>query len=510
MTSDQRLRLLGGDPNDAGAAAALEALDAVRIVVRTGAAVTGPHAVAVAAFVALVARVFGDVSVPDLPLPPNWWGQPTIRTLLASLQVVRPSPATATTRDVVVTFGAADAGDWGIGGGDYTVRVGRGPQPIEPAAHALGVHAAACLAVSQLLLEALAPHGFVGVRLDADYVMNLVDYRTAAAVVQGDAGLPPNAGELLRVAVAGVGSVGMSVLALLGTAIGPRRTGRRLLRPLLLDVIDDDDIDPGRNPYRYPALLGTETGAKVAVVRDRLEHVGLDVTVHNTTVAAWVRAAEAPGFDGLLVSSVDTLDGRAEVADALSRATVSIGVAGLALHAQREGFADGLACPMCDYVSAAPALSQAGSYAQLTGLAVARILTLLQPAQRLTAEDLDVAIGAGRLHPDRRSALVGARLTDLVRQAYAEVALRPAGPAAETFAIAAPQVSWFGGVLGAVEVVKQLTGLPLLDRRVDVDLAGLPPGVVRRIPADPTRRCLCWSGTRRRWHRALYSRAEVA
>ena len=53
-----------------------------------------------------------------------------------------------------MTFGdQVPAGVIGIGGGDYTIRLGREPQPLgQRASHALGVHAAACLAVSQLLV----------------------------------------------------------------------------------------------------------------------------------------------------------------------------------------------------------------------------------------------------------------------------------------------------------------------------------------------------------------------
>ena len=74
----------------------------------------------------------------------------------------------------------------------------------------------------------------------------------------------------------------------------------------------------------------------------------------------------------------------------------------------------------------------------------------------------------------------------------------------EVVAVAAPQVSWFAGVLAAAEIVKEVQGLPLVDRRVDVDLSGLPPGLVRRVAADATGRCLCRSGTRIRWYRQLY------
>ena len=70
-------------------------------------------------------------------------------------------------------------------------------------------------------------------------------------------------------------------------------------------------------------------------------------------------------------------------------------------------------------------------------------------------------------------------------------------------------MSWFAGVLAAVELVKQLRGLPTLPGRVDVDLAGLPPGAVRIMPCDSTGRCLCHSSVRRRAWMRLYDAGEL-
>jgi hypothetical protein len=223
-------------------------------------------------------------------------------------------------------------------------------------------------------------------------------------------------------------------------------------------------------------------------------------------VADWVRSRDQPGFDGLLLSSVDTLSGRLDVTDVLARSTLSLGVSGLALHAQRERFADGLACPFCDYVSAQPPMTQAGVHAITTGLPVPRVLSLLQEGARLTEVDVDQVIASGKVPTHRRGALVGATINDLVRQAYAEAEIRRADQpsSGEVVTLAAPQVSWFAGVLAASEIVKEVLGLALVDRRVDVDLSGLPPGLVRRVAADPTGRCLCRSGTRIRWYRHLY------
>ncbi len=512
MTADPRLRLLGGTGAGPVAPQVLSALDGTRVVVRTGSDMTGAHTAALAAFAGMAARLFGDV-VPDPPvtLAPNWWDVLDTDALLTALDLVRPRPAESPTRDVVVTFGAlVDPGSWGIGGDDYTIRLGRDLQPLGPATHAFGVHAAACLAISQLLIEALGPSGFPGVALDGPYVMNFVDYTLTPAPEQTVSTSQPATDGPLQLAVVGVGSVGTSALALLATALAPAlapAAPQTAGTPVEVVTVDADTIDPDRNPFRYPALLGPQTCTKAVHVAQRLTALGVPATGAPVTVADWTRDRARPGFDGLLLSSVDTLGGRLDVTDVLARTTLSLGVAGLALHAQREAFGDGFACPFCDYVNADPPLTQAGVHAQTTGLPVTRVLALLQEGARLAPADVDMAIAAGTVPPGRRAQLVGAPLSDLVRQAYAEIELRGRGqpsPGGDVVAVAAPQVSWFAGVLAAVEIVKQLRGLPLLDRRVDIDLSGLPPGLVRRPAADTSGRCLCRSGTRTRWYRAMY------
>ena len=519
MTADPRLRLLGGTGASPVAPKVLSALDDTRVVVRTGSDLTSAHTAALAAFVGMAARLFGDV-VPDPPvtLAPNWWNISDTDALLKALDFLRPRPTESPTRDVVVTFGAhVDPGSLGIGGDDYTVRLGRDPQPLGPApTHAFGVHAAACLAISQLLIKALGPSGFPGVALDGPYVMNLVDYTLTPAPEQTVSTSQPATDGPLPLAVAGVGSVGTSALALLATALAPALgpvSPQAAGTPVEVVTVDADTIDPDRNPFRYPALLGPQTGHKAVHIAQRLTALGVPATGAPMTVTDWTRDRARPGFDGLLLSSVDTLGGRLDVTDVLARTTLSLGVAGLALHAQREAFGDGFACPFCDYVNADPPLTQAGMHAQRTGLPVTRVLALLQEGARLAPADVDIVIAAGTIPPGRRAQLVGAPLSDLIRQAYAEIELRGTGQPSrggDVVAVAAPQVSWFAGVLAAAEIVKQLRGLPLLDRRVDVDLSGLPPGLVRRPTADTSGRCLCRSGTRTRWYRAMYDDDQTA
>ena len=521
---DPRLRLIGPEIPPDYAVAVLHALDDVRILFRFGEDCRGGAAVAPAAAAALSPRLFGDVRTDrDLELPPNWWLVRSIAELLDRTRALRPPPLTPPGNTIAVTIGAAgiSAGDYGIGGDDWTARIDIAPVSVAVDSHGLGVHAAACLMTGQLLHRVLGPFGYPGVALRGLYALDLITHQPTGSPGSVSEARPVcMAGVgITEVGIAGVGSVGTSTAALLATALAPGYTTAlpaAVARPRIV-LIDADDFDPQRNPFRYPALMGGETGSKAVTMAERLCGAGLVALAAPLRVGPWVAGRERPGFDGLLVSSVDTLSGRLEVADVLARDTLSIGVAGLSLHAQREPVAAvDRACPYCDFVDAAPPSTQAEVHAAGTGLSVARILELLgRDDARLTAADLDLAVAAGRVPEVRRRQLVGAPLADLVRQAYAEAALAVrtgagapppgGGSAQEVVAVAAPHVSWFAGTIAAAETIKQLLELPLLDGRVDVDLAGLPPGLLRRMPPDPTGTCLCRSAVRRRWAQRLYT-----
>lgn len=528
MSNDPRLRLLGEATSEVGEAV-LRRLDETTLVVQVGRDADRAALVAAAAFVAMIARLFPRVVVhSENELPVNWWGADCWDDLLVRLAAVRPQTEHDHVRQVTVGFGSVDTPcDLYVGGGDWNVLLGIDPVELEDGNdHALGVHAAGCLATSQVLIRVLADIGFPGVAATGPVTTNLIDHGLHAvhddmpgnpphlADEEGNGGTPRatsrRSAEVRHVAFAGVGSVGTSALALLATACSPvLNPGSRLGDAVQVTAIDKDTFDPGRNPYRYPALLGGETSAKAIGMTDRLCQLGIAADPRVSDVATWNQTKDQPGWHGVLISSVDTIPGRFDVADVLAERTLSAGVAGTALHIQWERFADGYACPFCDFVAVDPPLTQAGVYSQVTGLPVQRVLTLLQDGAVLGAADVEVAIAAGRLNGDRRDALVGAPLSDLIRQAYAEAEVRGTGAAADAdvVAVAAPQVSWFAGVLLAAEVIKDLLGLPLVRRRVDVDVAGLPAGLVRVIDADTTGTCVCWSGVRARWYRQLYDRA---
>ena len=521
---DPRLRLLGsqaaGGPRSQ-ATEVLRRLDETEVVVAVASDADSASRVAVAAFVTMIARLVPNVVVDadgDGDLPANWWQSTSWADLLDKLAPVRPCSDLPVARPITVGFGIVKpVCDVYVGGGDWNVVLADSPVAVEVGNdHGLGLHAAACLAVSQVLIKVLGDLGFPGVGVIGVVETNLIDH-SLHLVDKND--LASAAIEVARTVFLGVGSVGTSAIALLATAcspvLSPSAAAAAMAAVLEVTAVDNDAFDPDRNPYRYPALLGGESGKKSSGMVERLEELGLVAEAHDLDVATWNTTKAAPGWDGVVVSSVDTLGGRLDVADVLGKMTLSAGVSGTELHVQWERFADGFACPFCDYVRAAPPLTQAGVYSQVTGILVPRVLALLQDGAVLEASDVDTAIATGRVPAHRRDAFVGAPLSDLIRQAYAEAEMRPrgadpaAGPCGDVIAVASPQVSWFAGTLVAAELVKHMLGLPTLNRRVDLNVAGLPAGVVRAVPSDTSGTCVCHSGVRRRWYRAMYRRPDV-
>src|SRR6266566_9530299 len=171
---DPRLRLLGAaEAADAGRL--LAALDTVRPIVTVSPHLAPAAAGAALTLVALLSRLFPHVQVDgSAPAGPNPWGITDVAGVMDWFQPVRPVPTTAPGTDIRMSLGLPPGGRGrdlmlGVGGGDWTARIGREPQPLDdpPAGlrHGLGLHAAACLAVNELLKAALMPLGMPALML---------------------------------------------------------------------------------------------------------------------------------------------------------------------------------------------------------------------------------------------------------------------------------------------------------------------------------------------------------
>lgn len=504
MTADPRVTL-GRNVTTAGTGEVLEALDRRRVVVRAPTHAAPQEALTAAALLVLVTRGHAHVELDtDGPLPPNPWGANTLGDLHRALGPVRPFASADAASTVVVDVGRSAARSGVVRGlrvaaQPWTAAVtGGGPLPAPDAVprnggtvSAYGGLVGAGLAAARLFREALRPLGLPAPDQEPDVVWNLVDHRRIAAPI--DLLTNPRPGRWPAVAWLACGSVGSSAAAVLACED---------LTGLHAETVDGDTFDTARNTFRYPASLGHDPGPKAEWTAQLLRAAGADARPHTGSIRDWVLARPEPGWDGIALSSVDTVDGRYDAADVLARTTVSAAVAGLALHMQREHLGDGLRCPYCDFVDLKPALSQAAEDAALTGLSESRIVALLDGRDGLTSADIDVLLTGGRIDPQDAAGLVGRRVADLRPRVYAQGVVQVAG--AQPVPVSAPFVSWVTGALCAAEIGKAARGLPLVHRRVELDLHGTPDDFVHRLPADRSGRCPCASNTRRRWMTRLY------
>jgi len=155
-------------------------------------------------------------------LAPNPWGASQLSGVLDSVASHRPDPAAEHRRDLVLAFGDS-AGDIGIGGDDWTVRVGE-PSRAAASCFGVGLQAAAAFGASEALKAALAPIGIVAVR--ARFEWDLLTY------TYGRTDPPDGTGLVGEVIFAGAGSVNSSAAAVLM----PAPPGRAI-------VVDPDTFD---------------------------------------------------------------------------------------------------------------------------------------------------------------------------------------------------------------------------------------------------------------------------
>jgi hypothetical protein len=140
---------------------------------------------------------------------------------------------------------------------------------------------------------------------------------------------------------------------------------------------------------------------------------------------------------------------------------------------------------------------QGRTYARF-GLTAPRLQALLD-GETLSVDDVATAIWTGSVDPDDMGPLAGGRLIDLTtRRTVTNVA------DTQQPGVSAPHVSWLAGTLLALEVVKASVGVPGIERRVEVDLTGVPLGGWRRPQRNPSGRCPCSNPARRDLARALY------
>lgn len=470
----------------------LEVIDQYRPYIVVGAD-AGPAArLAALSLYSMTARLFphtiidgaGEVGV-------NPWGVTRIQDLPEVIEPCLPRPAREPARDIRLGIAIDDGADLYLGGDDWSSRLGRVPVAYSNGPFPIGWQGSAVLAATEVAKTVWAELGLVVNPIAQFFEWNYLDYRLRAAG-------PALAMRPIDIAFFGAGSVGSSAVGVSMMIEGLKANAT---------VVDNDDFDPSRNPFRYPSARCDVTGPKAKWLAKLLTSASWHAKEAVMKTGEWVAKQPEPGWFGLGVSSVDDIDGRFEVTDVLARTTLSIGIAGLQLHIQREHLGDGYACPFCDFVNEHPAISESQAQAQFTGLSQARIETLHITDERLTYQDVQAVVGAGRIKPEASDQMVGRRLVDLLKRIYADAVI-PAPAGGTPTPVGAPHVSWAAGVLAAAEIAKAAMGIELVDRRIDLDLVGLPQGQILKRPADTSGRCACFSPIRRQWMAKLYQKTS--
>lgn len=467
----------------------LETLDRHRPLIIVGDA-AGPAArLAGMSTYSMTARLFPNTElVGHGEVPHNPWHVERLEDLPGRLLGALPKPTRQAEADITVGIGIGSGADLYLGGDDWTAAVGRVPVACGRGSFPIGLQGAAVLGSTEVAKAVLSQLGLVVNPIASEFVWNYLDHRCRPAPPIDRPRPAP-----MRIAILGAGSIGSSV-------VGVQVMVSEVMGEAV--VVDDDQFDGDRNPYRYPSATAATSGLKAEWLGTLLEAAGWEAEHYLGSVGAWVPSRPDPGFAGIAISSVDDVDGRFEVADLLARTTLSLGLNGLALHIQREHLGDGFACPFCEFLNEQPAISQSQSDQILTGIPAQRIEELLLTRGRLTESDLQQAVAVGRIKPETAPTLVGKRFQDLKRRVYADALIPAAGGGAPT-PVSAPHVSWAAGVLAAAEVSKAAFGLELVDRRIDLDLSGVPSGRVLKRAKDESGRCACQSPVRKSWMSSL-------
>lgn len=422
-------------------------------------------------------------------VPRNPWGVFRLEDLPGQLKGALPTPSRMPEEDIRLGIAVNAGADLYLGGDDWTAILGRVPVNTGKGSFPIGWQGAAVLAASEVAKKVWSGLGLVVNPLEEEFVWNYLNHRCQPAPHGASPTKPVN------LAVLGGGSAGSSTVGILVMIDGI--DGQAV-------VVDDDDFDQARNPYRYPAASVKVSGSKATWLAEMLGSAGWDGGARVMKVGAWVPTIAEPGWRGIAVSSVDDVDGRFEVADLLAETTISLGIKGLRLHVQRERLGDGYACPFCEFVDVRSQISESQAEAAFTGIPAQRIETIRLSGARLTQEDVGCAVDAGRIKAEDAEQLVGRRLEDLVQRVYAD-ALVPTQAGGQATPVSAPHVSWAAGLLAVAEVAKAAMGLPCVNRRVDLDLSGLPQGLILKRPADRSGRCPCASPVRQQWMARLYT-----
>ena len=350
-------------------------------------------------------------------------------------------------------------------------------QTLNPAGHGiLGSLYGATLGAAQVLLHALDLAG-ASYKPMPPHRFNLLDHNSTP---YGDPPLESiNIPEAYLVGVGAVGSACLYALAHL-----PGLTGE-------IHLIDNESVDEG-NLNRYVLVRRSDLACpKVDVGTLAFSGHGLAAVPHEMTYDQFARKSQR-SVD-LLLTPVDSEEGRCALAKELPRRIINAATGGTTVTLSTHGFADGKACLHCLYLPKANQRSRSDIIADDIGLSVAVVEELL--ASNTPLEPHVVAsIEAHRGVPAGTWATYAGRpiLSFYDAAVCGEAALR-----LSTDSVIAPLsfISCAAGILLAAELVK-LGSRELrpyaLDNYMRLDTLQRPNSAFRRVmPQEATGRCIC-------------------
>ena len=334
----------------------------------------------------------------------------------------------------------------------------------------------ACMGAAQVLLHVLHVRG-ANYRPMEPYTISVLDLRVDGLEVDapGRLWIP----ETHLVGVGAVGSALVYTLAHFGNIGG------------LLHLIDNDHVADS-NLNRYVLMRRQDIDRwKVDVASEMLSGTGIRANPYRSAYSQYVD--EHGGEVGLLLSPVDSEEGRRGLAKTLPRRVINAATGGTTVTLSTHGFGDGKACLHCLYPVDQGRPSREEVMADDLGIALETVQELLRTNSPMAA-DLVASIEKGRgVEPGTWTSHVGSPIGSFyVRAVCGDANVRL--PSADVIAPLS-FISASAGVLLAAELVKAGNSQKIgwsLDNYFRVDTLHPPqPEFLRVQYQDVTGRCIC-------------------
>ena len=335
---------------------------------------------------------------------------------------------------------------------------------------------AACMGAAQVLLHVLNRMG-ASYRPMKPYTFSVLDLRVDG--VEEDALGRLWVPETHLVGVGAVGSALVYALSHFGDIGG------------LLHLIDNDQVDDS-NLNRYVLMRRRDIGRwKVDVASEALSGTGIRANPYRDAYSQYVDEYE--GEVGLLLTPVDSEEGRRALAKTLPKRIINAATGGTTVTLSTHGFGDGKACLHCLYSVEQGQPSREEVMAEDLGIALETVQELLRMNSPMGADLVASIENARGVEPGTWDSHVGSPIGSFyVRAVCGDADVRL--PSADVIAPLS-FISASAGVLLAAELVKagnsQMSGW-ILDNYFRVDTLHPPqPEFLRVQCQDASGKCIC-------------------